>query len=237
MKKNPRMLMLPATLLSTLFLSACGTTLIKSQADPHLSAVTMYMNLQPFVLDEVEIKNRSTGEVFSNRRYGWGKEFFAADKRFSFLAIGNVTPGEYVVSRIHAWTIIGQNQRVDMAVDMDPEAIRFTVQPNDIQYVGDILVIILKSEAARLDFIQEAAKLEERHVRGKVFPGRLIDKRTGTSFDFARDFASIWIHYPDGRSALRDGELPFLQFFQAKDLSGWADIAARKISTQKAPAP
>lgn len=219
--------------------SGCGRTLIKAQGNPSLSAVTMYMDFRPFVLDSVEITSLSTGKKYSNRQYGWGKEFFDSHYRFKFLAIGDVPAGEYCISEVRGWTVFdGEKRKKEFMTDLPSDACRFTVTPSDICYVGRIVLIVVKPEATE-EFSGKLAALdaEKSRIRGKMFPSELVGYGRAEGVRRRHNFGIIWECYEDGSSALRPGEKEFLDFFESKGVGGWGRIASEKKRTAGFPQP
>ncbi len=208
-------------------LSHCGTTLIKDQKTDDMSAVTMYMAVNRNIIEGVAIKNLTTGEVFYNKQYGWGKEYFPDRKRFSFLSIGNIGRGTYCLHKVVFWYFPpGETRKKNIELLVPDDTFRFVVSPGDILYLGDIHFTIFAPQADAAAVDKFARDLQNRKLTVKLFTTVLSVVNTENRVLYANGVE------PTGAPGLRPGEDSFLRFFISKgsSLSGWAGIARKKLN-------
>lgn len=213
-------------IITALVLTGCGRTLIKDQSDKELSAVTMYLDLNSFVIEGAAVKNLDTGEIFYNKRYGWGREFFPPAKSFSYLSIGNIKAGRYSFNKILFWYFPpGEKRKKTMELQIPDNLFRFTVRKNDILYLGDLNFTILNQSYDEDSLNKSIAELAEKNFTVKKFR-TFIPYRSSES-----DLLYVNGIEPYGGSALRPAEEFFLKFFISKksDIPGWSEIAQRKL--------
>lgn len=213
-------------LISVTFTSLnCGTTLIKEQTERNLSAVTMYIDAG-FVTEGVSVKNLSTGEVFYNKRYSWGKEFFPDKKKFSFLSIGNIKPGRYSFHKIVIWYFPpGEKQKKDIEITIPNDVFQFIVQPNDILYLGDIRFIILAPESNNINVNKYMEELTSKRITVKKFKTFIPFKNSELEVLYVNGVE------PNGNKEIRPGEEFFLKFFVSNKskIPSWAKISELKL--------
>jgi len=208
-------------------LSHCGTTLIKDQKTDDMSAVTMYMAVNRNIIEGVAIKNLTTGEVFYNKQYGWGKEYFPDQKRLSFLSIGNIGRGTYCLHKVVFWYFPpGETRKKNIELLVPDDTFRFVVSPGDILYLGDIHFTIFapQADAAAVDTM--AQDLRNRKFAVKSFKAVLPVVNTENRVLYINGVE------PTSAPGLRQGEESFLRFFISKgsSVSGWAAIARKKLN-------
>lgn len=213
--------------LLSLSIMGCGRTLISEQSSPKLSAVTMYCSVNGHVLEGVSIKNLKTGNVYYNKKYGWGKEFFPKDREFSFLSIGNVESGTYSLNKVIFWYFPpGKNDKVNVDIVIPDDIFQFVITDTDILYLGDFRLFILSLPPDHPSLIDKIGQLKAKGYSAKVFSTSLrhlvapadILYINGTEPSEANKFA-------------RPGEEFFWRFFISKKSSipHWAKISERKV--------
>ncbi|MGL4368382.1 MAG: hypothetical protein ACRCUT_01725, partial [Spirochaetota bacterium] len=206
----------PCLCLVILAAAGCGRTLIQSQSDPALSAVTAYVDLLPLVLEAVEITDQRSGNVYENKRDGGGKEFFPEEKQSAYVSVGNLPAGEYRLSRIKGWAVFEgeSSSRSEFYVDLPSDLLTFTVGKGDIFYLGDIKVIIFKNEESLKAFGVMAAESRRNNEKlmYRTFHSCLTgyNKLQGVKSEF--DFGLVYAEYPEpGNDRFpRKGEKEFL---------------------------
>lgn len=195
-------------LLSALLLSQCGTTLIADQERADLSVATMYLDFVPGFVKDAFFINRETGKEYANSRYGWGKEFFPREHRFSFFALGNLPAGTYELTRLQVYHISSTKM---LAIPKD--ALVFTVAANEIKFLGQVTITLTDSPASPT-----------------VSTGRR--KTTALSNSAGQNFQISHEDAPDGNDRFRDGEEFFLEFFISKKnaLPRWTELAKKRLA-------
>jgi hypothetical protein len=69
---------------------------------------------------------------------------------------------------------------------------------------------------------------EDKKIKTKSFKSKFVENKEG-GINAEKDFALVWGYFPGNEPALRFGEKPFLDFFVSKNVSGWAEIANKKL--------
>ena len=192
-------------LITVSYCSACGTTLIRDQSNPGLSAATMYIYFYHGLIKNVHFRNRDTGEEYSNGMYGWAKEYFPNHRQYTYFAIGNLPPGRYEVNKLNLY-FDGDTS----LIDVPSAAIRFELKPGEIKYLGEYM----------LGYVKSGLKVESdtKYVK-RVY-----------SYSSSADMLLTCTKETESK-ARTESESAFLRFFVAKGraLPHWAQIAETRL--------
>lgn len=218
---------LPVLLIIAFFSGGCGTTLIKDQSAGDLSAVTMYMSVNNFVIEGVSIKNLDTGDIHYNKRYGWGKEFFPRERRYSYVSIGNLKAGYYSLVSVTIWYFPpGEKKKKNVVLDIPDYIFRFRIHENDILYLGDINLTVLNETYDEQVLNKYIDQLRNNKFTVRKF--KTMVQYRGTISDV------LYVNgiEPAVSQGLRPAEEFFLKFFisEKKNIPGWAGIAQKKLT-------
>ena len=210
-------------------LGHCNKNWISSQDNPRLGAITMYFSIKHGLTKAASVKNLSTGEVYSNGSYGWGKEFFPIHKRYDFMAIGNLPPGSYSLHSLYFWAVDARTQEQGkQTIQIPDDVFVFAVMPGEILYLGEPHLEAYLGDVSE-NTLSAYVKLKQRQglsVRSFSVP-HPRDESQALRVVYSNPLEPT----ESNRRSLRKGEKAFLEFFISRrsDLPAWADIAERRL--------